>query len=100
MDQKTAPGDETGPVQITPGTRMRISEYGTPGTKLVGTVVSADAGRLVLSVQTGSLSGPRLVSVDLTRVKRLEVSRGRKRHVGTGAGIGFAVGALSGAVTG
>lgn len=75
---------------ISAGSRVRVA---TPdGAPFTGTLLTGDADTLVVQLPSGaSLALPR------TRVTRLEVSGGVRRHGWEGAGIGLLAGAGAGA---
>ncbi len=92
---------------IEPGTRVRIShECGTRtlygGATRVdcrtdkGTIAVLTADSVVLTIGESATQ----LAVPLASVNRLEVVRGQKSNVGTGAGIGLVVGMVAGAVWG
>ena len=92
---------------IEPGTRVRIShECGTRtlyggATRIdcrtdKGTIAALTADSVVLRIGEPATQ----LAVSLASVNRLEVVRGRKSNVGTGAGIGLVVGMVAGAVFG
>jgi hypothetical protein len=83
------------PSTIIPGSRIRITELG--GSKVhSGTVVTADASTVVLSLDTSG----KTASFALIGLSRLEVSRGQKGHIAAGVGFGFLLGAGMGALIG
>ena len=77
------------------GTRIRVTPLESSAPYLIGTVVGQAGDTLVV------LSAPRdTVRVTLTTLDFLEVSGGRRAHVGRGMGLGFLVGAAGGAAIG
>ncbi len=77
--------------QVRPGARVRVTHLWG---KSVGTFVAWESDTLVFQSNGDTLSVP----VDL--VTRLDVRRGRKTNTGKGAGIGFLLGGVVGAVIG
>ena len=89
------PAQETS--TLTPGARVRVSapDLHEPGA-LIGTVVALRGDTLfVRNADEGGAGLP----LPLARVERLEVSRGRRSR-GTGAALGFLLGAAVGAAYG
>ena len=91
---------------VTPGDRVRvtapqffqkikISKSSRKIARVVGTVMAANADTLFLKVD--NQYEPMIISVPFASLKRLEVSRGKKSKIGSGAGVGFLVGAIAGA---
>ena len=91
---------------LMPGDRVRISapeffqkmEISQPARKIksvVGTVMAANPDTLFLKVD--NQHEPMIISVPFASLKRLEVKRGKKSKIGSGAGVGFLVGAITGA---
>ncbi len=89
--------------QVRPGERVRVSGppicpptyticVGGPRLQSVGTFVTWEVDTLVVQSNGDTLSVP------ANLVTRLDVSRGRKTNTGKGAGIGFLLGGLVGAV--
>ncbi len=95
----------TAQVPVGPGARVRVTGHffcqplnsncmgGLPQ-RYVGTLVTWEADTLVVQSNGDTLSVP------ANLVTRLDVSRGRKTNTGMGAGIGFLVGGVAGAVVG
>jgi len=91
----------TAQVPVRPGARVRVTGHfcqplyscvgGSPQ-QYVGTLVTWEADTLVVQSNRDTLAVP----VDF--VTRLDVSRGRKTNTANGAGIGFLLGGLVGAV--
>jgi hypothetical protein len=80
---------------LSPGTRVRVADPGTP--RFVGTI-SGWRGDTLL-VATGSGGRARVHAVSLSTVRSIQVSRGRMpRHVSTlqGAAAGFVTGSIGG----
>lgn len=78
---------------VVPGTRVRITatkyfEKALIRSRVVGTVVALTTDSLV--VQTKEWYGP--LAIPITSVTALDVSRGLKSKIVTGAGIGFLIG--------
>ena len=89
--------------QVRPGARVRVTRLPLcpPNTlcvktprQSVGTFVAWKSDTLVVQSNGDTLSVP------VDRVTRLDLSRGRKTNTGMGAGIGFLVGGVAGAVIG
>jgi len=80
-----------------PGARVRITEGGIGnGAVHVGTVVAKTPDTVTLKLdRTGET-----FRISRTAVETVELSRGRKAHVGAGIGYGFLIGAGAGALTG
>ena len=80
-----------------PGARVRITEGGIGnGAVHVGTVVARTPDTVTLKLdRTGET-----FRISRTAVETVELSRGRKAHVGAGIGYGFLIGAGAGALTG
>jgi hypothetical protein len=89
------PAQET--LTLTPGARVRVSapDLLGPGA-LIGNVVALRGDTLVVRKADAGAAG---LHLPLARVERLEVSRGRRSR-GTGAALGFLVGAAVGAAYG
>src|SRR5690348_18509946 len=85
------------PPAIAPGSRIRVTEL-EAGTsrRRSGTVVTAAADTVVLKLDGLGAKA----TYSLATISELEVSRGRTGHVGAGVGIGFLVGAGTGALVG
>ncbi len=92
----------TAQVPMRPGARVRVTRHfcqpfnsncvgGLPQ-RYVGTFVRGEADTLVVQSNGDTLSVP------VNLVTRLDLSRGRKTNTGKGAGIGFLLGGLVGAV--
>ncbi len=64
----------------------------------MGTVVAANADTLFFKVD--NQPEPLIMSVPFASLNRLEVSRGKKSKIGSGAGVGFLIGAIAGAAIG
>lgn len=88
-----APADDDSPPLAT-GARVRFEEAG--GHRLTGEVVAVLPDALM--VRTAQRKPER--RLDLSRLERLEVSRGRHGHAGAGFVIGFIPGAVYGALWG
>ena len=71
------------------GSRVRVTSIALGTQRVVGTLVSATSDSVIFT-PVGVVSAMSLKTVD---VKRLEVSRGRNRHLWKGPLIGFLVGA-------
>ncbi len=85
------------PSSIVPGSRIRITQLEAgKSRRRSGTVVTAAADTVVL--RPDGLGATATVS--LARISRLEVSRGRKRHIAVGVGVGFLAGVGTGALVG
>ena len=95
----------TAQVPVRPGERVRVTHQpicpaGTiclgpsPRRRSVGTFLAWKADSLVIQSNGDTLSVP------VNLVTRLDVSRGRNTNTGEGAGIGFLLGAVVGAVIG
>jgi hypothetical protein len=82
------------PPAIARGSRIRITELG--GVPRAGTVVAIGADTVVLKLDSNGDT----VTFSLAKLSRLEVSRGRKGHAAAGAGLGFLIGAGTGAMLG
>ncbi len=85
------------PPLVEPGQRLRVTardSIGQPSGRLVGTLVTVTAEHIVVERRGDQLTMPREL------VTRLEVSRGQRSKRGTGAVIGFLLGAGVGAVVG
>src|SRR5690348_11590628 len=85
------------PPAVAPGSRIRITQLEAgKSTRRSGTVVTSAADTVVLK-----LDGPgETATYSLAKISGLEVSRGRTGHVAAGVGIGFLVGAGTGALVG
>jgi len=97
------------PESLLPGNRVRvtapqffqkikISKFSRKKSRLVGTVVAANADTLFFKVD--NQPEPLIMSVPFASLNRLEVSRGKKSKIGSGAGVGFLIGAIAGAAIG
>ena len=97
---------QTLPESLLPGNRVRvtapqffqkikISKSSRKMARVVGTVMAANADTLFLKVD--NQYEPMIISVPFASLKGLWVSRGKKSKIGSGAGIGFLVGAIAGA---
>lgn len=85
------------PSAIVPGSRIRITERAADeGGALSGTVVTAGADSVVMSLDKGAQRAP----FALAGLSRVEVSRGEKGHTAAGIGLGFLAGAGIGALIG
>ena len=82
------------PVQ--PGQRVRLRSAVAQTPELVGVVEAVRPDTLLVRDDDRSVA----TAVPLTTVDRLQVSRGRHSHWVSGAGIGFVVGAATGAILG
>jgi len=83
------------PPEIVPGSRIRITDLGAGrSSRRSGTVVTAGADTVVLSLDTGGEAMP----FPLAGISQVEVSRGDRRHVGAGIGLGLLIGAGTGAL--
>jgi hypothetical protein len=80
------------------GARVRITVPSRNVTKQVGTLQAVLADTLVIDLLGARLG--ELLRVPLDSVTRLDVSDGRHRQTGRGAGIGFLAGAAVGAILG
>lgn len=76
-----------------PGSRIRVTDVA--GTRHVGTLVTA-GDTVVMKLDRGQET----VAYPVASLSRFEVSGGRSGHTGTGALLGFVVGAGAGAVLG
>jgi len=85
------------PPPLAPGSRIRITEREAGKSRQrSGTVVTATADTVILRPDG---LGP-TATYSLAKISGLEVSRGRKRHVAAGVGLGFLAGAGAGALVG
>ena len=85
------------PSAIVPGSRIRITQLEAgKSRRRSGTVVTAAADTVVL--RPDGLGATATVS--LAKISGLEVSRGRKRHMAVGVGVGFLAGVGTGALVG
>ncbi len=90
--------------QVRPGERVRVTRLpicpppyicvGGPGLQSAGTFVAWKADALIME------SNGNVLALPLDSVTKLEVSWGRKTNTGKGAGIGFLLGGLVGAIIG
>ncbi len=92
--------------EISTGTRIRVTVDTAPARPLVGSLVGQDGGSIQLRMQdvqqmsrTG-LPAFKVVSVLLSKITRLELSRGRHSNAGKGAMYGGLTGAGAGLVIG
>ncbi|HET8648198.1 MAG TPA: hypothetical protein VFO85_22065 [Vicinamibacteria bacterium] len=81
---------------VSGGDKVRLTWAGQDGSRLVATVLETGPGALVVRPRGG---GPPL-QVELDRLQRLEVARGRRGHFKEGALIGFLPGFAFGAHVG
>ena len=85
------------PSAIVPGSRIRITQLEAgKSRRRSGTVVTAAADTVVLRPDGLGVTA----TVSLARISGLEVSRGRKRHIAVGVGVGFLAGVGTGALVG
>ncbi len=95
----------TAQVPVRPGARVRVTGppicpptyticVGGPRLQSVGTFVTWEADSLIME------SNGNVLALPLDSVTKLEVSWGRKTNTGMGAGIGFLLGGVVGAVVG
>ena len=83
------------PFALVPGVRIRVTANAAGRSeRRSGAVVTAGGDTLVLRLDGDGT----IVPFALARISQLEVSRGRVGHFDTGAKIGFAVGAVTGAL--
>ena len=90
-------GQVTAPARVQPGARVRVTRVDDRAQ--VATVIERSADTLLLRWA----SSETVVAVPMSEISRLEVRTGQHRHVlkgmALGTGIGFAAGALLGAVS-
>ena len=85
------------PLGVAPGDRVRITEFESGKSKPhAGTVVSAGRDEFVLKLDGSEETMP----FALTRIARVELSRGMKGHTRAGIGLGLLAGASAGALVG
>ena len=82
--------------KFSPGTRMRVWTVNFSGKRITGTVFSSVGDTITLTVK--GQTDPLVVPV--TSVNRLEVAKGKKSKIGTGAVVGLFAGASIGAIVG
>ncbi len=78
--------------------KIKISKSSRKIARVVGTVIAAKADTLFLKVD--NQPEPLIMSVPFASLRKLEVSRGKKSKIGSGAGVGFLIGAIAGAAIG
>ena len=80
-----------------PGMRIRVTARAPERERWIGPLVSV--ARDTVTMHAGEVNGA-IVTVPTLHVERFEISRGNHRNGLRGAGVGFAFGALVGAVIG
>ncbi|TFH64764.1 MAG: hypothetical protein E4G90_07445 [Gemmatimonadales bacterium] len=80
-------------VQLTPGTKVRVTVHTLGLNKQVGTVYELRGDTLVIQTKAGA--GADMLRVSIPATNRLDVKAGTRRHWAAGAGIGFLAGGVT-----
>ena len=78
------------------GTRVRLVTNSLPPDQQLGRIISADHDTVAFRPD----AHPFTVSLAVSEIERIDISRGSHRHAGRGALVGLAIGAIGGAVFG
>jgi len=81
---------------VTIGDRVRIKALSVSWRPLAGSIVTLNADSLILKLDKEDIP----LAIPHASVTKLEVSRGKERNAGKGAGIGLLIGAGVGALAG
>ena len=102
MDAAPAPCQDTPSGTMAVGQRVRLTLLELDFEPLIGRIVSMDRARVGVGLECapGAPCSEAVRVFPVEAIRRLEVSRGRRRNTLKGAGWGFAVGAAAGATLG